>query len=149
MPGLGQAPISQSPVSQSGCQDLRYEGLAIVMKTWGIGLYIKRGQRWYNKADFEFSSHCHPTAYSGWVSILLHCHHCHLLPLYSAAEFCCHCIPLLVFHPHMANHWSMSSTQYSLNWDYPLTISLCMLTGHFRLQSEYQTMSIEQATSEQ
>ncbi|PBK95106.1 hypothetical protein ARMGADRAFT_1028528 [Armillaria gallica] len=37
-PGLGQAPTSQSPVSQSGCQDPRYKGLAIMTKTWGIGL---------------------------------------------------------------------------------------------------------------
>ncbi len=40
--GLGQAPTSQSPVSQSGCQDLRYEGPAIVTKTQGIGLSIIR-----------------------------------------------------------------------------------------------------------
>ncbi len=39
----GGPPTSRSPVSQSGCQDPRYEGLAIMTKTRGIGLlYIIR-----------------------------------------------------------------------------------------------------------
>ncbi len=45
-----------------------YQPLSYIRShTLSIYLYNKRGGWWYNKADFEFSGHCHTPAYSGWV----------------------------------------------------------------------------------